>query len=77
MVMTTARNKSEDVVRAFDLGANDYVTKPVDLDVLLARGPEPAALQDAGQQAEICLTRSRPRRSGHGAVLADQFRSRT
>ncbi len=37
VVMTTARDKSEDVVRGFELGANDYVVKPVNLDVLLAR----------------------------------------
>lgn len=37
VIMATARDRSEDVVRGFDLGANDYVTKPVNLDVLLMR----------------------------------------
>ena len=37
VIMATANHQSEDIVRAFDLGANDYVTKPVNLDVLLAR----------------------------------------
>lgn len=37
VVMTTARDQSEDIVRALRLGANDYVTKPLDLPVLLAR----------------------------------------
>jgi CheY-like chemotaxis protein len=37
VVMVTARTDSEDVVEALGLGANDYVTKPIDLPVLLAR----------------------------------------
>jgi serine/threonine protein kinase len=37
VIMATARDKSEDVVAAFDLGANDYIVKPVDYPVALAR----------------------------------------
>lgn len=37
VIMATARNHSEHVVEALDLGANDYVTKPIDLPVLQAR----------------------------------------
>jgi diguanylate cyclase (GGDEF)-like protein/PAS domain S-box-containing protein len=37
VIMVTAKNQSEDVVKALNLGANDYVTKPVDLPVALAR----------------------------------------
>ena len=37
MIMVTARNQSEDVVKALELGANDYVTKPIDFPVALAR----------------------------------------
>jgi diguanylate cyclase (GGDEF)-like protein/PAS domain S-box-containing protein len=37
VIMVTARNQSEDVVRALELGANDYLTKPVDFAVALAR----------------------------------------
>jgi sigma-B regulation protein RsbU (phosphoserine phosphatase) len=35
--MATARDESEDVVEALRLGANDYVTKPFDYPVVLAR----------------------------------------
>src|SRR5438309_9133353 len=35
--MVTAKNQSDDVVRALDLGANDYVTKAIDFAVTLAR----------------------------------------
>lgn len=37
IIMATAKDESEDIVKAFELGANDYVTKPIDLPVLLAR----------------------------------------
>src|SRR5690349_20263947 len=37
VIMATARTRSENVVEALDLGANDYVTKPIDLPVLHAR----------------------------------------
>jgi diguanylate cyclase (GGDEF)-like protein len=37
IIMVTAKSQSEDVVKALELGANDYVTKPVDFAVALAR----------------------------------------
>ena len=37
IVMVTARVQSEDIVVALEAGANDYVTKPVDFAVMLAR----------------------------------------
>jgi len=37
VIMVTARSQGPDIVEAFRLGANDYVTKPVDVPVLLAR----------------------------------------
>jgi signal transduction histidine kinase len=37
IIMATAKTQSEDVVEALRLGANDYVTKPIDFPVLLAR----------------------------------------
>lgn len=37
VIMTTAKGDSRDVVEALDLGANDYVTKPIDFAVVLAR----------------------------------------
>ena len=36
IIMVTGKSASEDVVEALNLGANDYVTKPVDTDELLA-----------------------------------------
>ena len=37
VIMTTALNKSKDIVQALNFGANDYITKPIDLQVALAR----------------------------------------
>lgn len=37
IVMATAKDTSEDIVKAMGLGANDYVTKPLDFPVVLAR----------------------------------------
>jgi diguanylate cyclase (GGDEF)-like protein/PAS domain S-box-containing protein len=37
IIMVTARNQSEDIVKALSMGANDYLTKPIDFAVALAR----------------------------------------
>ena len=37
VIMVTARTDGADIVEAFRLGANDYVTKPIDFPVALAR----------------------------------------
>lgn len=37
IIMATAKDSREDIVGALKLGANDYVTKPIDFPVVLAR----------------------------------------
>lgn len=37
VIMATAKDQQEDILRALGLGANDYVIKPLDLPVLMAR----------------------------------------
>ena len=37
IIMLTAKGEADDVVRGLDAGANDYVTKPFEKEVLLAR----------------------------------------
>src|SRR5919201_1852609 len=50
IIMVTARGESEDVVEALELGANDYVTKPLDFPVVLARVRAQLALRRAVSQ---------------------------
>jgi DNA-binding NtrC family response regulator len=47
VIMATARDQSTDVVQALEMGANDYVTKPFDFPVVLAR-----------VQTQLCLKRA-------------------
>jgi diguanylate cyclase (GGDEF)-like protein len=37
VIMVTAKSQSEDIVEALHRGANDYITKPVDFSIALAR----------------------------------------
>lgn len=37
VMMLTARGHTDDVLRGFELGADDYLTKPFDLSILVAR----------------------------------------
>ncbi|PIE01259.1 MAG: hypothetical protein CSA81_12415 [Acidobacteria bacterium] len=37
VIMTTALSQSKDIVKALNFGANDYIIKPIDLQVALAR----------------------------------------
>jgi DNA-binding response OmpR family regulator len=37
VLMLTARGRSEDILQGFESGADDYLPKPFDLDILLAR----------------------------------------
>jgi sigma-B regulation protein RsbU (phosphoserine phosphatase) len=50
IIMVTAKGESEDMVEALELGANDYVTKPIDFPVVLARIRTQLALRRAVSQ---------------------------
>jgi signal transduction histidine kinase len=55
IVMVTARDGSEDVVASLRLGANDYVTKPIDFPVLLARLQTQISLRRLSRQKDEFL----------------------
>ncbi len=57
VIMVTAKTQSEDIVKALDLGANDYLTKPVDFPVALAR----IATQLSHKRAQEALRESEER----------------
>jgi serine/threonine protein kinase len=69
IIMASARTDGSDVVRALDEGANDYVTKPIDIDVLLARMRVHTRKPSARSSA-------RPSHGfvGPGTVLDDKYR---
>ncbi|HZL37127.1 MAG TPA: SpoIIE family protein phosphatase [Tepidisphaeraceae bacterium] len=50
IIMATARDQSEDIIAALRLGANDYVTKPLDFPVVLARVQTQLALKKSVEQ---------------------------
>src|SRR6516162_253483 len=52
IIMVTAKGESENIVEAFELGANDYVTKPLDIPVVLARIRTQLALRRAVAQVK-------------------------
>jgi DNA-binding response OmpR family regulator len=64
VLMLTARGRPEDVVEGFAAGADDYLPKPFDLSVLLARlnallrrmsWPHAAGKKEAEQTTEFCF----------------------
>ncbi|MDZ7668554.1 MAG: response regulator [Gammaproteobacteria bacterium] len=52
VIMVTARTSSEDIAAAFDSGADDFITKPVDFRVLLARLKSQIARHQAQRHLE-------------------------
>jgi sigma-B regulation protein RsbU (phosphoserine phosphatase) len=52
IIMVTAKGETEDMVEALELGANDYVTKPLDFPVVLARIRTQLALRRAVAQVK-------------------------
>jgi sigma-B regulation protein RsbU (phosphoserine phosphatase) len=50
IIMVTARGDSHDVVEALELGANDYLTKPLDFPIVLARIRTQLSLKRAVRQ---------------------------
>jgi diguanylate cyclase (GGDEF)-like protein/PAS domain S-box-containing protein len=57
VIMVTAKNQSEDIITALDLGANDYLTKPIDFPVAVAR----IGTQLAHKRAQEALKESEER----------------
>ncbi len=76
VIMATARDASSDVVEALANGANDYVTKPLDLPVVLARLQGQLALKRARDEihrlAEALEVRNRFIRHTFGRYVSDE-----
>jgi sigma-B regulation protein RsbU (phosphoserine phosphatase) len=67
VIMATARDEGSDVAEALSLGANDYVTKPLDFKVVRARVDN--ALGYAQAVAELTQTNERMNRDLEAAAL--------
>jgi diguanylate cyclase (GGDEF)-like protein len=52
VIMVTALARNEDIVKALSLGANDYITKPVDFAVALARTQTQLARKHAEEEVQ-------------------------
>ena len=75
VVMVTAKTDSEDIVEALSLGANDYVTKPVDYPVALARIRAHLRTRQAVQAETAPPVEPRnPAQALPGTVLAGRYR---
>jgi hypothetical protein len=74
VVMVTAKTDSEDVVEALSLGANDYVTKPVNFPVALARIQAHLRVHEAAHQASLPAEPQTPAQALPGAVLGGRYR---
>jgi adenylate cyclase len=76
VIMATAKDQSGDVVEALKLGANDYVTKPLDFPVVLARVETQLSLKRAKQEiqqlAEQLAVRNQFIRATFGRYLTDE-----
>src|SRR5258705_2962663 len=69
VLMLTARGRPEDVLRGFESGADDYLPKPFELSVLLARLN---ALLRRRQWFHQDLTQEKTNRPGAEALSTDQ-----
>ena len=76
IIMATAKDQSEDIVAALRLGANDYVTKPLDFPVLLARTHTQLALKRAMEEIQRLAAQLELRnqfiRKAFGRYLTDE-----
>jgi len=70
VIMATAKSDNVDIVEALDKGANDYVTKPIDIDLLLAR-MRVHLRQSVRPSARSSVP---PREIGAGVVLDQKYR---
>jgi diguanylate cyclase (GGDEF)-like protein len=73
VIMVTARAASDDIVEALQLGANDYITKPVDFAIALAR----VTTQIARRRAELQMLETAEALYKSKEVLEDRVRERT
>jgi len=77
IIMATAKDTREDIVGALSLGANDYVTKPLDFPVVLARVNAQLGMKRANDRVRQLVKEVERRnefiRSVFGRYLTDEI----
>lgn len=76
IMMLTARDGGEDVIRAFQTGANDYITKPIDFNLFFTRLNTHLTIKAGlGQNIGEYRTEGKIGAGGMGTVLAAVHKS--
>ncbi len=77
VVMVTAKSDSADVVAALEAGANDFISKPIDFPIALARIQAHLRVRDASRLVSPAPPPAEKKQSeevGPGTVLAGKYR---
>ena len=74
IIMATARSESNEVVEALEAGANDYVTKPLDFPVVLARVESQLRTRRKAAVRPESATTLTDAEAAPGKVLAGKYR---
>ncbi len=69
VLMLTAKDQSQDVVKAFEMGADDYIMKPLDVPVMVARVQAQLRAMAPGRSSTRTAWQLDP-----GTILEDKYR---
>jgi CheY-like chemotaxis protein len=73
VIMVSAKGESEDVVQALELGANDYVTKPIDFLILLARVQSQLRMRATVKAGGAAGPGATPAEVGPSTIIAGKY----
>ncbi len=77
VIMATAKSESDDIVEALELGADDYVTKPLDFPVVLARVQAALRARRPAPAVSAAPGPGSPQEVGPGTLLAGRYQIET